>query len=1530
MVGLHHEKIVRLLFVFWLLNSIWVESALAQTIAPASPPTDSSGPTSPGGELPPEPFLDPRTGEPYHAPQTPPPIPLQQQQSGLLELQIPSQNQAPEQRTGFVCDNAALNPQERQQLWDETLKKGFVGKELGSGAPKKDNRKALDQNAVVIPDEKGKLAIKQEIPNQKIDPDEVINMLNTAHRGAFAFGLLLPDSLRAGRCKDPQNGCSLLGENLEYRNSGAGIIENYRNAWNDLWAWFKPDQPNYTPPGISKADADLVKGELISTNEVKQVPLKTAQRTKGKIIPNSILSDSFSSNMNSNCTSAACHINTYSMFDKLFNAYSSGSMLITSFGPTFLNSAKRAFMYLSPSLRQPSRIPGLNLLNPANTAFGKRIRSLYSLPDSWYNKHVVARNYYRVRNKALQFDNTLVGAQRVLEGGGFDGWWTPAFKKELEGIKDPTVRGDYFRYFSDLRSIAHSHELARQLAEEEFENTIKALAPTDPLYIAAKRKYAFAMGKSWREIDDITGIDVPQWHLNHKSVNWQKYAVKTHTGEFVQPAVDSDYYDVILAKMGDGHFEFSPQDLKTYNNAFESTAGKLNLYAVEPHGQSVTTITRDTIEDAVARGNLGNMFARLDNETYVPLQSQNLKHILNKTTGDIQVFRGGYAKTREVSVDELADLITSGRGRKPLYSFARNTDVMLGTLREQGFQYRENWGSLLDRYFAQYQNIFKGYLDPKGGALKLTAYPFLFWGLKRGFNNEAISLYQLPDSWTTLDVEHGQSQLFDNAFIDFFANEGSDQGDIFVAFLNKLPWKVVLDKISKEFNPINEFYQSITSNELRNQTGSLALYVSGPQHCEQCLVSIQSKDFRTFSPFFSSPQSLQSFILEDTPPDQKDVGQTLIAYTSHTNLRGNTKDIKSGNGIDLEEAIRNQETCTDAVKKMNAKIPFVGAYLPTDSKSALPLVFGETLGYAVFTWAGFLGSALQQTILAPELQDCVDTKEGYFIHFFAPKVKDKADANKKDQSANLNTTKVSEAIQDGSDKFFAALQGDPDSWTGKAAQDTKKKINTLVQNAETKDLVEAVLKSNGVSTGQFSGSHVFYFWCEGGCEVTPTSYRTKGKEEITDGKTTVTNDFEKGTVNVNAKPVITNPDIARLATTNTAIPAEEYPNTITKIGLPSNLRDLIFRMDSRGHMQANGDVLNCIKQGVLAQTGVGMQSNDLTEAFGLTDAVVTDTHPNIYPQSETERIVAEGVPRKMAQGASSHVDIFSNTDTELVESLDHDNNVGHMKSIQLRNGVILYKPSTNELIVWLKRNEKNILNQNEVTGLKAKPTTSTNPLTNCKEPAIDLSVSGDPSSEQIQEKVRLFNDSLAQLGPFKIFDTPSKRFIFYSGPPPECQPRFKVIDKATGQTLVDAPIKSIEATPNGVKVTTEDGKTHDLGFSVENGKPILTYNGQAEPLLTAQGEKGAFWYDPQKGLWYTENAQLLPLLEAFRNNGLSTQVGPDGKVSTTATGNLLNVNIGSANQGGFNLPSLPDDPVLLGLFMLSLIGVFVFLRMRNQ
>ncbi len=1456
----------------------------------------------------------------------------------------------PAARASFSCSNEKLDDKERQRLWDETIKKGFVGKELDAGTKPNKDRDALDKNILIIPDSKGELALKQEVPAKKIKPEEIAHLLNNYNTGAFAFGLETNDSLRAGKCTDLKDStvpCYLLGENLKLRNSGTGIVTDVKNVFSDLSKIYDIEKV----PGVTATKEktnvllDSIRGELIDANNTdKNISAKFAKRLKGKIIANSIFTDSFTSSMNSNCTTSDCIISSYSMFDKLFNSYFSTEMLFSNFGPTLLGQTKRAFNWAKRYSPVPGAPLGVELfgkripLSLREMKFYQRLKSSLYQPGSFLTDRKVARMQSIVDQYGLKFDTAIKSNYLLAQGGTFNAHVPQIIESMMkDGGDDIARRRAIWQYLKEWKDYGQALNLSREAAEQKFRAAINGVDSLSETYKAAKRTYAGKMGLLWDHVDDHTGLDIPEWFTRHKSVNWYKYAVKTQTGDFVQPAVDSHYMDRILQKFADtGDFSYTPADAVRMRSIFDNTGGKLHLYEVLPTGKEVTAIGRDGLEEVITKGQLQDVFAKLEDGTAVPFNKENLEYIMKMTQGDVKLYKGGWQKSRELSGDELADMVLGPRGNGRINAIEQNSDRLLRSATDNGFYTRDRAASLLEKAMTNDKQIIKTYLNPKGG-VKWTVYPYAYWGAKRGFGSEQLSAFMLPDTWKTISIATGEQKIYNDAYIDFFSNEGSDQGDVFNQFLNYLPWKMAYDAASNLYRPLREILDKFTRNEVRSTVGNLAIYTSGSNDCQACGMTLDANGTDSFSPFFYAPEKLDTFILEDTPAKEKKVGQTLVSFTHHTNIKGKTDEIQSEDGINLEQARKNNETCLKKVEELNlGGIPVGKVFDAVGLKGASVaggLAIAETLGYATIWWAGILGSVLQQTLITPQLQDCVDTEEGYYIHFFAPAAQAKEQKDSKDQTpASLSTEKVTDMISKGKDRITQMFKGDSNSWTNDASDKAKQSIENLLGNAEQNDIVEALLRTEGYATGQFKGTDLFMLWVQGGSELNPSSYRTEGKSVVTDGNTKVEVNFKDGIIYVNGKPIVTNPDISRLYSINTAIPAAEIPNTITKIGLPSgDSTALLFQMNARGEMFVkDSSVIDCIKQGVEEQTGVGMSSDDLTEVFGKVNAIVTDTHPNIYPDLSNNRIIAEGVPRKIAQGIESRVDILANRDTKLFESIDNDPAVGKMKSIQFKNGFILYKPETNELIVWLKRNEKAILEQNDVSGLLAKKTTSPNPENGCEEPAIDLEAQGYPDSEISMQKVELFNQSLKKMGPFKIFDTPTKRFIFYSKlENGKCRDYFKVIDKKTGEVLVDQPIDSIQQTPDGVRITTADGKTHDLGFSAENGRPIINYNGIPELLQSAQGPNGAFWFDPDKGQWYAENAQLLPLLEAFKNKGILTQANPDGSVKSVPGSNPLNINIGQGAGAGFTLPSLPENLFLLAIYLASMVAVITLIR-RNS
>jgi hypothetical protein len=201
---------------------------------------------------------------------------------------------------------------------------------------------------------------------------------------------------------------------------------------------------------------------------------------------------------------------------------------------------------------------------------------------------------------------------------------------------------------------------------------------------------------------------------------------------------------------------------------------------------------------------------------------------------------------------------------------------------------------------------------------------------------------------------------------------------------------------------------------------------------------------------------------------------------------------------------------------------------------------------------------------------------------------------------------------------------------------------------------------------------------------------------------------------------------------------------------------------------------------------------------------------------------------------------------------------------------------------------------------------------------------------QAYDNVNKLNKAFENVGPFKMFDTATKTFIFYISEPPECEQRMKIIDKETGE-VYDQKISKITETPNGIKITTEDGTTHDLEFSADNGIPELTYNGESETLLSAQGNNGSFWYDPQTGNWYTENGHMIPFNSDFKD-GLMFSTNENGEVVGTPSQNVFNIgdNGGSSQDSGFNIPLSPISTINLILYMFTILFGFILINRRTK
>lgn len=1474
-------------------------------------------------------------------------------QSQPKGVQPPVQEPAPQ---GFLCQNSGLSPNENQNIID-LLKTGFTGKEIAGQTEKNADRDKLAANKLVLenPNDENS-AVKVDVPSLKFKPKEISQFLNTFVDGPFSFGVVLDDSLRAGRCEDPASpGCTLTGPNLKYRNSGAGIVADLKpvaESAKELKEYFIDGNASLTQ--FSKSDNDALKAALAT--DANDTQLKSARRTEKKLIPNTILAGAFDARLETNCSNSSCVISTYSLFDKYFNSWMSTQMVVTTFGPSLLYQTKKLFGWTG-------RRGFLSGVKEGYHEFLDRFRKRLVTPESFLGRIKQSR-IYATLNKHAGWREWY----KSLTGGNFDGSGYKIVKTEefqhyigemlgkdgfISGIKSAEERADFIKVLKDLRSLTRSAEArvtqtqvswqeAAEIANKQ--DDLARLAGREPDSLSPERlierqkHLEYGQDVSWwmtEFFDDTLDTDVPEWIVRHPNTGFFDKGVLQVRSDGGSEVVDlyTEHRNMqrILQKFREsGTFRDFEKEASEFNSAYQSRGEGLVLYTFDRDSISNRAgLSYSNLKAAEVSAARRPTFIEDTYGKFLPYNSSSVPAIQSRLAGqNASIVEGRWKEAGVMSPHEFIDRITNARVRPNLNFATKNVQQMLDAVQERNFVSRRYWNAL-DKLAAQEDELIRSYFTVKGGA-KWTTLPFGYWWAKRGFGIEGISQYMLPDTWHRLKVTHGSENIYDYSYVDFFANEGSDQGDLFIQVINKLPWKIILDELSQKYNPVKNLYDSITKNELRSEAENLAFYLTGPEDCVNCRVVIRSEDQSRFRPFFTvEGKKLTSYILEDTVSDKaKAAGQTLIAFAGHTNLVGQSGSEK-GEPIDLVKAVNDKKTCADAVRNLNFYGVNVGRGIPDAlaREGRIGAVLGtlESVTYATFFWAGIFSTAAIQVVLAPQLNDCVDADEGYYIHYFVP-VKEKQD--KQSGTSQKSTENVQKLVDKFKTNYLDTYKGDQNSAVKEATEKLGSELDKFVNTAKDNDLVQATLNFSGTSSGQMDARDLFYFWAGKGAEITPAVYKDTGSMQVRGSNdVNLGIDFAKGQITQNGVPIVQSPDNVRLASTNLKIPAIEIPQTVTQTCLEGT-HDAAFSVNAQGEVRVlNPELLSCIRNGVLEQTGLTLDSDKLNDAFGALETIVTTTHPNVRPTGDG--ITAEGIPRKVAQGRDATITIYADRDVNLSKSNDGDTSLGKLQSIQFKNGVIVVKPN-GCFLTWLKHHEAGILDKSLVEGIRPRLERQPNPETGCAEPAINLQAISDNASDFKSAKVDQFNQALAHQGPFQVFETPTQRFIISSEPNAKgvCEDHLRVVDKATGK--VTDYVGQITQTPEGLRIKTNDGQVHDLKFSTKDGAPFVQLDSNKPEVLTAaQGKNGSFYYNPDTGQWYAENAQLLPLIQAFRD-GIAARVQPNGETTATASGNVLNVDLGAKDSGFLNLPSLPQDKALLLAFMSMLVVSFAVMRRVRQ
>ena len=1437
------------------------------------------------------------------------------------------------------CAVSTLSPEEAKGILNLTHE-GFDGKQLTDGNVADSNTKKdvkdLGKTELVGKDNDGRTAVKVDAPSVAAPADRFSFLNGKSILGPFGIGLILDDTLRVGRCDYPasqQNLCKIFGEdNLTTRTSGVGFRSDLVNSF----ASITETGESLAEKALGKDDANKLKANYLDldTND-----FATGSFGKGGLIENVIQVSKYEAKNSTTCNNSACTISTYSAFGKYFNAWMTTDMVVFNIGPTLLNSSYKFFTKLARTV-DPEPLGN-------KFAFAQKIRQKYmdlTSPLSLFGKKRAELFEAITKEEGIsEYLKDPLLIKRALWNSGAKGEIDKLLKADSPIWKfTPEKRKKFMQAVDLLRSYARESAEGIESAKAAFKAASDAAeAITDPIVKEAALKTAkIDFGRKSAAImddwDEILALDFEAWLKDNEDIfSFGGLAIKQNGFPDGQGYVDvATAQPFNLKKMTQtfrDNGDFSEWVGKTQSGTYQVAPDNvsLQLYKIKPTSvvPGAEAVSLQDLRLHLSKMGSAAYTVKLPDGRYIPLNESSIKYIEANPllAGNVGVYQAEYAPDITLTPEDFANRLTHQRTIGRTKTATRNMDDLHNGLVQNEYVSRK-YTSLLDMQFAQESNFISNYLkNPVMGIYKGTLMPIAYWGFKKGFGNEDYSAFLLPETWTTMKVTQGVDQIYKDSFIDFFVGEGSDQGDMFKRAFQTIPF--VWTKVIEMGMNTNDFVKENISkysggwfegSGTRDIVGDVAFY-SHNENCAGCSGSLVYSDSHLAFSGFQSGINMQAFLVEATTVDEKEkTGSLLVSYTHHSDISGKSGG-EEGDAMNISQARTQGLTCDQKLRQFN-----LGWAGPA---SGGVFAVAENLVYFAGFGPGLAASLIQQMTIGRELQDCVDDVEGYYVHFYAPPVKDAKSSKSKEAVSNEG---ISGALSGMTERLNEVVSEKPSTTDAVGANPIEKSLDVLknqFQEFATKskeaNILQASLELMAPAQGTIVGTDIFYIWFKD--TLMPNAYNTKGRMVTTDGNQSVEINYETGELKINGETVLdaNKADHTRLITTDNRVPAQIVPVTLNKVSAPNN-SSTVFELSSYGELKVlDSTVLDCIQKAILAQSGISYSGDELTQVFGAIKQFSTAKYGNVI--AKDGKITLEGTSPRVMGGSGAKVIVDGFWETKLIADVNMDAGAGKFTGITFEHGTIVLKPETNELVIWLRQHADAVLTNADVKGLNAKLSSVKDPLTECPVPALNLEAIPFANDELGAMKVNNFNTSMNHLGPFTQFTTNKNIYEFYTKLDEntgECKTFFRVRDKDTGEILVDeevvGPIK--QDADGTIRFTTADGKEQTLKFDAENGVPKVSYNGGApETLLSAQGPKGSFWYDPETGQWYPENGLQIPLNQAFKDNGTWLGTDKNGNVVGTSE-NKMTFNIGQQSASPLALPSMPET----ALSMIMFIALFLF------
>ncbi|MEK6902602.1 MAG: hypothetical protein AABX02_03375, partial [archaeon] len=1229
---------------------------------------------------------------------------------------------------GGVCRLSSLTPEEVQRLRDTVLIPGLDAEELSSGTnPNVDRDKVSDSNILLVPNPlDSETAFQKEVPNKIIQPNELSSLQNQKVKGPFAFGISLYDSLRAAKCVDKQ--CAIEGTNLQLRNSGTGIVGNVKDIYQAMTKDLESNTSEFSDDEKAFLSAQIKTDQLINAPDANTFPVEGLERIPTIDAMNHIRVDNqWDAGILTNCDKGDCVITLYSLFDKYFNSWFSGQMVLSTFGPTAWGQFKK-MLKLGPRQNligqsMIDKLGKLNVLKDGSIAL-KNGKGVPYAPSDFFASSVkgikgdayllnVRKEFEEQTPDTFKFFSKSFGQREILSSGGYPNVMTEAFSEKgaFGSLTDIAKREKVFANWGQVKKYTDYVKGMDGAYRTQLESAEKKIAEGLKLGNKAleaegrnlKRETARGYIKIFKDNDDVFSLDMIDYMRKEANTKMSTtYLLDSSTGRHISLGNDPDKY---IANINKSFTDTG--DFRAVTNVSRNANGSLKVFELQPRRNvgplDITKIKSNSYPP--------DTYVEIPGSAPVLANLENLAQIEAAQTAakgsPLSLVTADYVEIPEgLSPNAYSDLVLAGSPSAiipgKLGTVSRHVDTVYDRM------VVENYGggpytNLLSRSFQFQKDLISEYAKvwtpSSGNGFLQTGKMYGYYLLTRGGNVfDNATLYQLPDEWSEVRFKPKDSEFYNDAYWDIFANEGSDTGDIFQNVISSLPVAAVIGYVSEKNDTSSTVWNWINGTQGRREPDNVAMYLFGASSCPNCQATIQSPTPDSFNIGYLSPESLSTFYIEHvkTKAAKDQGGQILTTFAHHANVEGRLNGTTL-EPIDLLKERKNENTCEQVI----GSIPILGGVSRVIGAEKIGGLLGgiESVSYLFGGLSGGIVTVINQLAFANKMGECTDDKEGYYASIYIPPDTPDPKGGEPVSKANDLEKNVSEKALDGIRQFAERIDQNHNnqSLTDKALHEATTKINEFVAKAAKSRVAVADLRVTGSSSGFMRSAEITYFWGGPDSLIEPTTYSTDGKTVLTteDGHT-ITLSNEDGTLTVDGQVVIdaAEADHVRLSNKNLSIPAIEIPQRLNGFEL-GDTNSLLFSVNIRGEaVVQDARLLDCIQQAVFEQSGVPLNSNNMSEAFGLTESIATNAYPNIAVDFAHNRILLGGQLPQSAQGIGASINVYG--DRRVLVTGAANTEAGLFQSGSWQHGTLVYKPETREILIWLRHHAAAIVSDQDV------------------------------------------------------------------------------------------------------------------------------------------------------------------------------------------------------------------------------------------